>query len=567
MDATKTIYIEVDEEITEVVDRIREEKAEEIFLVVPQKALLLQSIVNLKILKEETERLDKKVFIVTQDKIGRNLASRAGFVTRRSIDKRHIEKEIEPVLRETAPSFYREEGSYKEETPEETGPEKITVSDIIKSAKEARQREEREGRTVEVNIVRKPLGKVEREKISSPLEKFSSKSFRKKSLIPTFDRKVFLIFFIATVVIASVIIFIILPKATVKILPLTQPLSLSVEVTASSDAQDINLNTYEIPAQVFSWEKEIKETFTATGEEEKGEKARGEVTIYNHGSETITIIAGTRLQAKNGMIFRTQDKVSVSGGSGKKPGTAKVEVMADEGGEEGNIEPQKLTMIALPKETQNQIYARNEKAFSHGTSEKVIKITEDDVKNARENLQNKISEEARVALEEEIKKALPGGDYVFLDQAFKQEVKEIDLDKEIGTEADTFEATAKVLTKAIVYKESDLKNLTMAEVDAVLEENKKIFEPHKEIRTEFKEFDTSEEKMKLTVFLEAVVMERIDEIALKDELAGKRADEAVEFLKGQEGIKDAEVILSPFWVKKVPGIDKKVRIEYQLANG
>lgn len=555
----KTIYIDVDEEITEVVDRLRSADAGEIFLVVPQKAAILQSIINLKILKEEAEKLDKKVFIVTRDKIGRNLASRAGFITRKSIDAER--GGIEPVLKETMPYFYQED-SLDENTGQEQK-DQITVSDIIKSVKDARYKEEKEGMPIEINIVKKSLGAVE-QRNTSPLTKFSSKSFRRKSIIPSFDRKVFLIFSAATAIIVSIIVFIVLPKAEIKIFPVTEPLSLSIEVTASSSVKDINLNIYEIPAKVLSWEKEIKESFTATGEEEKGEKARGEATIYNNTDSAITIIAGTRLEASSKMIFRTQKKIAVPARSGNSSGTAKAEVVADEGGEKGNIKPEKLVMVALPAEVQNQIYAKNEQSFSGGTSNKITKITEDDVKNAKEYLTKKTGEEMRETLKEEVKKLISEGGYVFLDQAFGQEIEEMNLDKEVGAEASTFEARAKVLTKAIVYKQRDFSNLIMAEVDAVIGKDKRIFESHKDINTEFKEFNFKEEKMKLTIFLEAPAIMRIDEAGLKNSLAGKKKDEAANFLKEQKGIRNASIILWPFWVKKVPAVNKKIKIEYEI---
>ena len=55
----QTIYLESDEEITSVVDRLRKSEAKEIILVIPKGTALLQSIVNLKLLKKEAEKLKK----------------------------------------------------------------------------------------------------------------------------------------------------------------------------------------------------------------------------------------------------------------------------------------------------------------------------------------------------------------------------------------------------------------------------------------------------------------------------------------------------------------------------
>ena len=51
--AKKVVYIEIDDEVTSVYDRIKNLKIKHIYLVVPRRSVLFQSIVNLKILKRK----------------------------------------------------------------------------------------------------------------------------------------------------------------------------------------------------------------------------------------------------------------------------------------------------------------------------------------------------------------------------------------------------------------------------------------------------------------------------------------------------------------------------------
>lgn len=78
---SQTFYIEADEEIISVIGRLRKSGAEENIFVFPKRALVLQSIVNLRLFQREAEKLGKKIIIVTQDEIGRNLAGKAGIET------------------------------------------------------------------------------------------------------------------------------------------------------------------------------------------------------------------------------------------------------------------------------------------------------------------------------------------------------------------------------------------------------------------------------------------------------------------------------------------------------
>ncbi len=72
------LYIDVDEEITTVVDRLRHSPAQSVSVVVPQRAVLLQSIVNLKLLGREAKKIGKNLILMTKDEEGIVFASRAG---------------------------------------------------------------------------------------------------------------------------------------------------------------------------------------------------------------------------------------------------------------------------------------------------------------------------------------------------------------------------------------------------------------------------------------------------------------------------------------------------------
>jgi len=83
----QTFYIDIDEEITSIVDRMRKSEAKEVVIVVPKRALIIQSMVNLKLLKREADRLKKEIIIVTQDKLGKLLVEKAGILVQQKMDE------------------------------------------------------------------------------------------------------------------------------------------------------------------------------------------------------------------------------------------------------------------------------------------------------------------------------------------------------------------------------------------------------------------------------------------------------------------------------------------------
>jgi len=73
------IYLEADEEIPSVISRLEEAKSENLVLVVPKEAILIHSVINLKLLRREADKRGKKIAIVTKDEAGQNLAKKASF--------------------------------------------------------------------------------------------------------------------------------------------------------------------------------------------------------------------------------------------------------------------------------------------------------------------------------------------------------------------------------------------------------------------------------------------------------------------------------------------------------
>ncbi len=95
----QTFYIDIDEEITSIVERLKKAKAKELVIVVPKRALLIQSIINLKLLKKEADKLKKEIIIVTQDKLGKMLIEKTGIIVEQRLDG--VENDAEEIFDET----------------------------------------------------------------------------------------------------------------------------------------------------------------------------------------------------------------------------------------------------------------------------------------------------------------------------------------------------------------------------------------------------------------------------------------------------------------------------------
>ncbi len=81
MKPIKPFYIESDEEVTSVIDRLRASQQQMNVFVVPAGATLLQSAVNMRLLLREAQKAQKDVAIVTTDEYGKILAQKIGITT------------------------------------------------------------------------------------------------------------------------------------------------------------------------------------------------------------------------------------------------------------------------------------------------------------------------------------------------------------------------------------------------------------------------------------------------------------------------------------------------------
>lgn len=99
----QTFYIDIDEEITSLIDRLRKSKAKENIFVIPKRALILQSVVNLKVLKKEAAKFKKQIMIVTQDAQGRAISEKVGILSQSSMDgveeSDELKIEIQPKIK------------------------------------------------------------------------------------------------------------------------------------------------------------------------------------------------------------------------------------------------------------------------------------------------------------------------------------------------------------------------------------------------------------------------------------------------------------------------------------
>lgn len=636
----QTFYIDIDEEITSIVDRLRKSKADEIVIVVPKRALLIQSIVNLKLLKKEAENLKRQIMIVTQDKLGKLLIEKAGILVQQKLDegleevlvfedenKEKEKVEIEDKKIKGKPTKISELGSdeyflennsnsneislseknIKEDWDEfESITNKELVTDISREIKHKKgifdRKKDKIGKLDMVKNVKikedgyLPDDKIEEEKpfsfepiglsrmrtnekASRKLEKFfsqnrevpsfskpSSNDFQKLNVSKKF-RKFFISFGILAI--AAILIvggYLLLPKASIKIYTKNKTTTLDNEIKGDKKISQIDFSNDSIPASEIVAEEEISQSFKSSGAKSiSNQKAKGKITIYNeYSSAPQNLVATTRFLSEDGKLFRLSSGVTIPGtekvGEESKPGVIEADVVADEAGENYNIEPSSFTIPGFKdsgNEKYTKFYAKSTSAMIGGGkgNEEISVITQSDVDNAK----NKALSDLNSKLKENLKQQAGDG-VVIPDEAINYEDTQYSISNSVGEMSDNFSLTLKSKARALAVNENDIKN--MISVEAI----KKIEADNSEsssVSLEFGKTDANFSAGEIIMRIHATVKigPKIDLDNLKKGILGKNEDQLKAYLSSYQDIEKVVVdYWPPFITGKIPMYGKRVDV-------
>lgn len=290
----------------------------------------------------------------------------------------------------------------------------------------------------------------------------------------------------------------------------------------------------------------------ASGSENVSEKASGEITIFNeYSSEPQKLIKNTRFESPEGLIYRIGESVTVPGKNGNKPGTLDVVVVADEPGEDYNINSATFTIPGFSGLPQfDSFYAKTKTSINGGFEGVRPVIADSDLNTTESELENVVKE----SLLNKARLQSNGDDSVILynskdfNFSTKQEPDgdskaKITLTGVLSTYAvDIHEISMLVASEVLVdYDLSEavvIENLDSLELETVTEDDEILI--NIKGQPEFK-WITDEEK-------------------LKESVAGEKKEDLKRLLASYPSITRAEAVLKPFWKKSFPSKPSRVKI-------
>ncbi len=536
------IYVDIEDDITSIIDKVKEAKASIVALVPPKRIGVLQSVVNLKLLQRAASNADRRVVLITSDPALVSLAAGVAIPVAKNL-------QTKPEVPEAKPA--------DTEVDEIINGDELPVGELAAAA----------GVTATAGA---PAVAGKPEPTTKPLAASAAANApRKKSKLPDFDtfRKKLFIGIGAGVALIIFLVWAIIfaPHATVAITAQTnlinidQTLQLKPNVAANM-AQNL------LPVTVKQTKKTASVDFDATGKKDVGDKATGTVNVRNcDSSQSFIIPSGTTFTASSGQTFTNNAAVTVSGFSGSASacritgagaGTGAASVTATASGPDYNIAATSYKISGVD----GDVYA-NGSAMSGGSTKLVTVVSQDDIDKAKQQLQ---AQDAN-AVKTELKKQF-GSDMIVIDESFKAEAGQPASSPAVDQEATKAKLTVETTYTLVGIVRSDLR----ANFDAYLKkqlagkEDQKVYDSG-DGSASFTQFTAVDGGYTAKVSTQAQVGPQINESSLKSQLVGKRAGEIQQQLSTVEGVEDVETSFSPFWVTTAPGADK-ITIKFVLKN-
>ena len=568
----QTIYIDSDEELTSILDKIRQEPVAEIFLVVPKGSILVSSIINLKLLKKEAERLGKKVVIVApRDKKARLIIERAGLPVQEYQEQLATSASATTVAEQPLNQNNLVNQVAEQATREVTeGRTERFVLGSDSFFEKGRQEAGAIGFEGKTEPIKQTNGALSQQSYSSlqraSVEKETSRAVPSATEGSTGKKKWWWLGGLAAVFLVAILSFFhYFPKLHLKVIPLAQTVDQEVKFTAAEGAQVIDCEEKIIPGEYSEMTISEEKEFEATGSkivDKNAQVARGKVTIYNYYSaQPQTLVRTTRILGKNsGKLFRLNRTVIVPGKKGDQPGTVEVEVYADKPGEEYNIGPEEFTIEGFKSkpEKYEKFKVKSETAMSGGllsakAQERKI-VTKDDLNRARQEVLNILDKK----IESEIKKRLNPGQVVLFDSIAKEvlDVKPSHLE---GAVTDKFTYQISYLVKFIAFQKDDAEQLVKMTLKDELPDNYSL----EKVSVKFLRGIADWDKKKLLVYSQAqgTAWFKLDPEEIKRKIAGKDLATLPQVLNGDQGINKAEIRIIPDWFKRIPKDLNKIEVE------
>lgn len=505
------INLEIHDDVIKTINKIKAVNDSGVELYIPEGSILFDNILNLKLIDQQAETLGKSVQFSTEDEAGNSLIS-------------SLEGRSESIF---------QPGEILEETTNT---------------------------------------KLERtRKIQMTLPQINFKLPR-----INFSGKPFLLFLAVPIILIAIVYLLIgtkTPKALAKIILYSDPWTRSITVKVKLNTET-NQDGSILRGNAVETTMQSNGEADTTGEKLIGEKAKGDVVIYNKSSDEITLKKGTELlyeESDKSYKFVLDGEVEIPAshqqssdpGSPIIPGEKATQVTAQDIGSGYNIDKDKS--LEISKYKKSVLEAKSKDDFEGGKADKVKIVNETD----RTNLSKKLLEQNTSGIEIALKSKLTSPNKL-IPGAHTISVTKESFSHKVGDEAEKITLEQVVTISGLSYSDTDLNTLINKVIDKMAPEGYSLSKKDWSVKVEPLGNSTSsvlsstEADMQITI--KTSVIPNVDKEEIRKSISGKSLKEAEKILGSIKNVREYSLKVSPAipLFKKVP--KDLNRIELVIEN-
>lgn len=556
------IYIDVDDEITAVIDKVVSARNKLVALVLPKRAAVFQSVVNMKLLKRKSKEHGKNIVLVTTETSLLPLAGAVGL---------HVAKTLNsaPEIPE-APEETNQLVSADEDEPvsldKEAAAAAISLGALANEPVGKLSGLDKPGDVETIELDNEALaaeGKNKEEETSKKVEKTKSDKHLK---IPNFEKFRLLTFLIGGGIILLIVLLILLlkflPSATIDIKTNAKTLPVSLTFNLSNTATSPDSSTDTVPAKQVSQSKTYTATVNTTGQQ-SAQPGTGSVTLTAYVCKKIgpnypppnTIPSGTTV-AQGGFNYTIQSAVyfdngnsgTDSNGCEEYPGNA-TDIVADSSGSGSNTSSAIFTVVNGPSQPSGTSVSGPGSASGGSNAQQVV--AQADISNAQNQINtNANSEKSTLA------SLLEQQGYLPLNITFSTGSPTVSPNPAVGAVASSVTVTENITFTMEGVKSSDLNSL----IDSVIHSQTSSSQGIINSGLSSASYSAGSSATNLNLQTTAVIGASINVSQLKHKLAGFKSAQVEAYLLNDPNITSVSVHFSPFYVSTVPGNAGRVTI-------
>ena len=561
-----TIYIDVDEEITGMIDKVRASPAKIVAIVLPKRASVLQSIVNMKLLKRSADDAKKHLVLITSEVGLLPLAGAVGLHVASSLQSK-------PAIPSGPEAFDDREETVEEETAELDGEE---APDATKSVGELAGIGALSAGTIATSssASSKDIDTIELddEDVIAPAaaagKPFKDKKHKKDKslLIPNFNRfrlllvaGVIAIILLAGGLVAAVKI---LPKAQVEIATNSSSVNVALNLALSPTAKEVKTDGNVLPAKLVSQQKTSSQQAPASGQKNNGQKASGSVTITNcsDGNQYITIPAGTGVSTA-GQTYITQKSVDLQFSGKRSNGkcdtrdgitAATVNVISQAQGAKYNVSASSNPSFAVAGFSNTNAVIADD--IAGGTDDIIKVIAQSDIDAAKAKFSATDAD-----VKQQLQSLLQQSNYRAITATYVPGAPAITASASVGDTADNVTVTQAVTYTMYGVKDTDLGQLVNAAVKKQIDTSKQSILSQGLDTAKFT-IPTGGDGSAVSLATVATAGPDLNVDKIKRQVAGLKSGPVKTQLGSTPGVTAVDIKLSPFWVSSIPKDMTKITV-------